>query len=164
MPDRRSPWRRRSDLRGLLDGFPGRTPTRGERAAATVDRIAADPGGVVAVGIAGRQREDPLRDQLFDRVIDLAGLPVIRHAVGQSLDQAQATIRGLHQNRPSVRGRVGLIETGDDGLVEQIVEQKGLSCSRPCAHEASGVMKAWSHLLSNTTGVLSFSELVNFPG
>lgn len=129
-----------------------------------VDRILAEPGGVVTVGIARCQPEDPLGDQLFDGVIDLAGLTGFGHARGHSPDQAETTIGGFQQNRPTVRRRVRLIETGDERLVEQVGEQNSLSCGRLGHAKASRGGKSALTTAFYHAGAFVLSAFVNFPG
>ena len=64
--------------------------------------------GIVAIGMTARDAEDPLADQVRERV------PIGR----------------LEQDGAAVGTRVFLVERGDEGLVEQIREQNTCEASR----------------------------------
>ena len=82
-----------------------------------VDRILGQRVRVVGVGIAARQPEDALREQVVHRVPHAAR----RRAPspddgGQPLDQLRPPLGRFQQDRAAVRTRVGLIERRDEGL------------------------------------------------
>jgi hypothetical protein len=51
---------------------------------------------------------------------------VVGHAVRQCLDQAEASIGRLQQNRAAIRARVRLIERRDERAIEQVGEENSL--------------------------------------
>jgi len=62
------------------------------------------------IGIAARNREHALCQQLAQRVIHLAGLPLVAQASGQSLDQSVAAVRSLQQDGSAIGTAIPLIE------------------------------------------------------
>ena len=107
----------------------------GDRIAAEqqlVNGIVAQAVAVVRVGVPAGQSEDALREQIAQRVPHLATLPTVDHAAAQGVDQTVAPLRGFQQNRPTVGTRVGLVEGGYQGLVEEIRKEDSL-CYRVVA-------------------------------
>ena len=58
-----------------------------------VNGVVAQPVGIVPIGMATRDAEDPLAEQVRQRMPDLARLPVVDQTLGESLDQAVAAFR-----------------------------------------------------------------------
>jgi len=81
-----------------------------------VDRVVGQLGRVVAVGVAARQAEHALTDQVAESMGDLAGLPTVADGAGQPHRQAQPVVDRLHQDGAAVGTGVRLIEAGNDRL------------------------------------------------
>ena len=88
--------------------------------------IVGEAVGIVAIGMAARDAEDPLAQQIRQRMPNLAGLPVVDQTLGEPLDHAILTLRGFEQDRTAIGAPVLLIEGGDEGLVEEIWEEDSL--------------------------------------
>ena len=73
--------------------------------------------------MTARDAEDPLADQVRERVPNLPRCAFVGQTPGERLDQAVHTLSRLEQDSAAVRTRVLLVERGDEGLVEQIREQ-----------------------------------------
>ena len=87
---------------------------------ASRDRIVGEPVGVIAVGMATRDREDPLQQiQTPTPCVTRAGAR-IGDRRGQGRQQAEASVGRFEQDRAAVRTRVGLIEGGDQGPIGQV--------------------------------------------
>jgi hypothetical protein len=95
-----------------------------------VDGIVTEAGGIVGVGIAAGDGEDPLTEKLDEFVVDLAGLPSVAKAFGKALRQSQLPIGGLEQDGAAVGATPALVEAGDEGLVEEIRKEQPLWNSR----------------------------------
>ena len=91
-----------------------------------VNGVVAQPVGIVPIGMATRDAEDPLAEQVRQRMPDLARLPVVDQTLGESLDHAVLPLRGFEQDRSSIGARVRLIEGGNEGLVEEIRKEDSL--------------------------------------
>ena len=91
-----------------------------------MNRVVREPIGVVRIGMAAGEPEDPLRQQIHERMPHLPGLPIIDEAAGEAIDQPVARLRGLDQNRSAIRARVWLIEGRDEGFVEEVWEEDSL--------------------------------------
>ena len=105
-----------------------------------VDRIVGEPVAVIAVGMATRDREDPLRDQIADAVRHARRRARIRDRRGQGRQQTQVSVGGFEQDRATVRTRVGLIK-GRDQWADRPgpkTEQSVLSSSRSTQSPPSG--------------------------
>ena len=108
------------------------------------DRVVGEPVPIVAIGMAARDAEDPLPQQIRQRVADLAGLPVVDQTVGEPLDQPVLSLRRLQQNGSAIGSRMRLIERRDDRLREQIREQDSLWYRLGVQASASVVAKGLS--------------------
>src|SRR5947207_12588349 len=104
-----------------------------------VNRIARQSSRVVRVRVATGDREHSLRHQLAQRMIDLAGLPLVSQAGGQSSHQSIAAIGGLQQQGSAVRTPLALIELGHDRLAKNSWKQQTLRCAIVRHSEASFV-------------------------
>ncbi|MDA1093883.1 MAG: hypothetical protein O3A25_11545 [Acidobacteria bacterium] len=91
-----------------------------------VDGVVGEAVGIVAIGMAARDAEDALAEQVCQRVPDLAGLPIVAQFRGESRDEPILPFGRLEQDRPAIRARVLLIERGDEGLVEEVREEHSL--------------------------------------
>ena len=76
--------------------------------------------------MATRDAEDPLAQQILQRVPDLTRLPVVDQTLGEPVDQPVLSFRRLQQDGTAIGARLLLIERGDEGLVEEIWEEDSL--------------------------------------
>jgi hypothetical protein len=81
-----------------------------------VPRIVGQPGGVVAIRIATRQANEPLPQQVADRVPDFLRVPAIDQATGQLIGQVEAVIHRLEQHHAAIGTGVALVEPSDHRL------------------------------------------------
>ena len=81
-------------------------------------------------GVTARDAEDPLADQVRERVPNLPRCAFVGQTPGERLDQAVHALGRLEQDGAAVGTRVLLVERGDEGLVEQIrkTEHSVVSC------------------------------------
>ena len=104
-----------------------------------VDGVVGQVVGIVAIGMTARDAEDPLADQVRERVPNLPRCAFVGQTPGERLDQAIHALGRLEQDGAAVGTRVFLVERGDEGLVEQIrgteqsvvsyqVSRRGLRC------------------------------------
>ena len=91
-----------------------------------VDRVVGEAVRIVAVRMPAGDAEDPLADQVRQRVPDLLRRAGIGQTPGQRLEQAVHALGRLEQDRPAVGTRLFLVEPGVQRLVEQIREQNSL--------------------------------------
>ena len=91
-----------------------------------VDGVVGQVVGIVAIGMTARDAEDPLADQVRERVPNLPRCAFVGQTPGERLDQAVHALGRLEQDGAAVGTRVLLVERGDEGLVEQIREQNSL--------------------------------------
>ena len=91
-----------------------------------VDGVVGQVVGIVAIGMTARDAEDPLADQVRERVPNLPRCAFVGQTPGERLDQAIHALGRLEQDGAAVGTRVFLVERGDEGLVEQIREQNSL--------------------------------------
>ena len=88
-----------------------------------MDGVVGQVVGIVAIGMTARDAEDPLADQIRERVPNLLRGALVGQTPGERLDQAVHALGRLEQDGAAVGTRVFLVERGDEGLVEQIREQ-----------------------------------------
>ena len=81
-----------------------------------MDRVGSQARGIVAVGITAGDAEEPLAQQVSNRMLDLAGLPTIGQAGGQPPAQLQRRIASLEQDRPAIGAAVPLIKAHQQRL------------------------------------------------
>ena len=91
-----------------------------------VDGILRQVVGIVAVGMTARDAEDPLSDQLRERVPNLLRHALVGETPGKRLDEAVHALGCLEQDGAAVGTRLLAVERGDEGLVEEIREQDSL--------------------------------------
>jgi hypothetical protein len=91
-----------------------------------VNRIVAEPGGIVGVGVPTGEPKDPLRQQLGERVPHLRRLPIVDHTPGEAVDQTVPPLGRLEQDGAAIGTRVLLIEGGDEGTIEEIRKENSL--------------------------------------
>ena len=106
-----------------------RQPPAGHRVASQqqlVDRIVGEMVGIVAIGMAAGDTEDPLADQVLERVPNLLRRAFIHQTAGERLDQAIHPLGRLEQHGPAIRTRLLAVEGGHERLVEQIREPNSL--------------------------------------
>ena len=83
-----------------------------------VDRVVGQPVRIVAIGVPAGDAEDPLADQILERVADLLGRPAINQTPGKRLDQAIHSVGRLEQDGSATRTCLLAVERGHDRLVE----------------------------------------------
>jgi hypothetical protein len=94
-----------------------------------VHRVVGEPGGVVAIEIAGGQAKDPLPDQVEQRVRDLARLPGVRQARRDRLRQPPPLVHRLEQNQAAIRAGVGHVEPSHDRRPKTLGSERQLGYS-----------------------------------
>jgi hypothetical protein len=104
-----------------------------------VDRIATQAGGVVGIGIAAGDGEDPLAEQLAKSMDHLAWLPAIDEAGTQSIGQSQAVIGSLEQHGTPIRAGQILIELGHERLAKKGWKENTL-CRILAGHSKTSVL------------------------
>ena len=109
--------------------------------------------------MTARDAEDPLADQVRERVPNLPRCAFVGQTPGERLDQAIHALGRLEQHGAAVGTRVFLVERGDEGLVEQIREQNSLWYRVRCHAGASVVAKRLYTLrLYHTEALVSLPE------
>ena len=91
-----------------------------------VNGVVSEAVPIVAIGMATRNAEDPLAQQIRQRMPDLAGLPVVDQTLGEPVDQSVLSLCRLQQDGAAIGARMLLIERRDEGLVEEIREENSL--------------------------------------
>ena len=133
-----------------------------------VDRILGEPVAVIAIGMAARDREDPLGDQIPDAVRHARRIARIGDRRREGRQQAEVSVRRLEQDRAAVRTRVRLIKGRDHGPIGQVRKQNSLCYRRLVQRNRLRVGKR--RLVNSvvpTRRRLCFSEtrsLMNYPG
>jgi hypothetical protein len=133
-----------------------------------VNRVVHQPGGVVAVRVAGTQPEDALLEQLARLVQDLAGLPGVVDAGGQPRGQAPRGVEGFDQHQATIGAGMRQIEPRDDRLRKPVAFEGHLGYT-VCGHRASSsrCLETLRHRFYSTCewlGGSSRSSLANFAG
>ena len=85
-----------------------------------LNRIARQPVGVIGIGIAAGEAEDPMGQQVTQRVPHLSGLPIVHEAAREPIDQSVPAFRRVQQDGAAIGARMRLIEGCDEGFVEQV--------------------------------------------
>src|ERR1022692_41363 len=114
----------------------GSRPTRRFWIGSSASRAASLPS--VTTG----NRIQPLAHQIGDRVIDLARLPPIHDAVGQTLRQTQPIIASLQQNRSAIGTAVALVKLRHQRAAKQVGKQNTLCCAIVSHAKASRVVES----------------------
>jgi hypothetical protein len=70
--------------------------------------------------------EDPLCQQVLQRVPDLAGVPLVHEASREAVDQSLRSLGRLQQDGGAVGTRVLLIEGGNERATEKIRKENSL--------------------------------------
>ena len=91
-----------------------------------VDGVLRQVVRVVAVGMTARDAEDPLSDQLRERVPNLLRRALVGETPSERLDEAVHALGRLEQDAAAVGTRLLAVERRDEGLVEEIREQDSL--------------------------------------
>jgi hypothetical protein len=81
-----------------------------------LNRIVRQAIRVIGIGIAARDPEDPLRENIGPRVGDA------RHR----RDEPERGVRRFQQNRAAVRAGMGLVEDGDERSIKEVGEENSL--------------------------------------
>jgi hypothetical protein len=126
---------------------PGEQPMNG---------IFLEPCGVVGIGIAAGEAEDPLRHELTQRMPDLPGLTTINQAARQVIGEPESFIHRPKQDRASIRGSVGEIKGGRQGSGEKLWKDDSLCGSVRVHQGASGVGN-----VASTTAFYHFEALLS---
>ena len=121
-----------------------------------VNGIVGEPVGIVGIGMATRDTEDPLGQQVPQRVPDLAGLPGVDQTLGEPLDHPVLPLCRLEQDGPTIGTRVLLIERGDEGCVEEIREEDSL-WYRVVLHASASVVRGGPHPLDRFSSQLRWN-------
>jgi hypothetical protein len=106
-----------------------REPSAGDRVPIEqelLDRIVGQSVGVIGIGIAARDPEDPLREHVGPRVSHPRRRARIGQRLRQGRRQAERAIRGFEQNRAAVRTGVGLIKGGDQRAIKEVRKENSL--------------------------------------
>ena len=91
-----------------------------------MDRVVGEVVGVLAIGMTAGNADDPLAEQLRQRVPDLPGLPPVDQTAGKARHQSVQPLRRLAQNRAAIGTRVLAVERRDEGRVEEIWKEDSL--------------------------------------
>jgi hypothetical protein len=91
-----------------------------------VNRVVGEPIGVVRIGMAAREAEDPLRQQIGQRMLHLARLPLVGEASGQPVDQSIPPFGRLQQDRTAVGTRVRLVEGRHERAITEVGKENSL--------------------------------------
>jgi hypothetical protein len=87
-----------------------------------VNRVGGQTSRIVGIWIAAGDGEHALRQQLFQRVIDLARLPLVLQTGSQAGDQSVAPVSRLQQQGAAVRTAQSLVKPRYDALGENVGE------------------------------------------
>ena len=101
-----------------------------------VDRILGEAVRVIAVGMATRDREDALREQIGDAVRDARRRPRIGDRRAERRQQPELAVGRFEHDRAAVRTRMGLIERRDQGPIGHVRKQNRL-CYRQLVRRRS---------------------------
>ena len=91
-----------------------------------VDRVVRQVVGIVAVRMTARDAEDPLPNQVRERVSNLRRRALVGETTGKPLDEAVHALRRLEKDGAAIRARLLAVESGHEGLVEELREQDSL--------------------------------------
>ena len=91
-----------------------------------VDGILGEVVGIVPVRMAARDAEDPLADQVFERVPNPLRRTLVDQTPGESLDEVVHPLGCLEQHGTAVGARLLSVERGHDRLADQLREQNTL--------------------------------------
>ena len=91
-----------------------------------VNRVIGEVLGVVAIGMTAGNAENPLAEQLRQRVPDLPGLPPVHQTPGETRHQPIHALRRLEQDGAAIGSRVLAVERCDERLVEEIQKEDSL--------------------------------------
>ena len=105
-----------------------------------VHRILCQLARVIGVGVAQRDREDSLLQQLLERVRHLPRLPRILQAFRQRLRQPEPLVDALEQHAAPIRDAVLLAKLHGDRLRSQVGKTNTL-CGRIVTHEEAPVVR-----------------------
>src|SRR3989442_735878 len=120
---------------------------------------------MVGSGVTERKTVDALPEQVLKSVAHLAGLASMGERRRQARDQAEAAIRRLEQHGAAVGAAVGNVESGGEGLPEEIREQQTV-CRGRMRHAKTSVRgRSWCRQPLSTTRRSSCSlRFANNPG
>src|SRR5664280_1441559 len=107
-------------------------------------RIGPQPRRIVGIRVAACDREHALRQQLAQRMIDLARLPLVSQASSQTADQSVAALGRLQQDGSAIGAALTLIELQYGWLGEKFGKQYTLCRGKVDHAEASPVTQTLS--------------------
>ena len=102
-----------------------------------VHGIGSEAGRVVGVRITTGDGEDALRDEVAERVVNLARLSRITQAVGHAGDQSVAPFGGLEQHRAAIGTALPLVKFQYHRLGKNLWKQQTLCRGRISQAKAS---------------------------
>jgi hypothetical protein len=111
-----------------------------------VNRIVGQSVGIVAIGMAARDREDALCEQIAGAVRHARRGARIEDRRGEGVQQAQASVGGFEQDRAAVRTRVRLIKGHDQGAIAEVGKENSL-CYRRVVH---AIASGWGNAVLST--------------
>ena len=82
--------------------------------------------GILPVRMAARDAEDPLADQVFERVPNLLRRAVVDQTPGEPLDEAVHPLGRLEEHGAAVGTRLLPVEGGHDRIAAELREQNTL--------------------------------------
>jgi len=94
--------------------------------------------GATTIGMAARDREDALREQIADAVRHARRGAPIEDRCGEGVQQAEPPVGGFEQDRAAVRTRVRLIKGRDQGAIGKVGKENSL-CYRRVVHAIASV-------------------------
>ena len=125
------------------------------------DRVGGEVVGVIAIGMAARDAEDPLADQFHQRVPDLPGFPPVDQMASEARQQPVHALRRLMQDGAAIGTRMLAIECRDQGRIDEIWEQDSLWYRFGCHVGASVVDKRLSLQRLYQAGAIVFLSKTN---
>jgi hypothetical protein len=107
-----------------------------------VNRVMAEPGGVVCIGVATGDSEDSLGEKFPHLVDNFSRLPSVNETVGKSFGDPKLLVNGFQQDGSAIGAGVGEVETGHQGSVEKLWKDETV-CRILTAHrKASCVLES----------------------
>ena len=107
-----------------------------------VNRIVRQSVRVIGIRIPAGEAEDPLRQQILERMPHLPWLTIVDQTARESVDQPVPALRGFQQNGAAVGARMWLIKRRDEGFVEEVWKENSLWYRVVAQAKASVVGKA----------------------
>ena len=133
-----------------------------------MNRVIRKPVGVIGIGIAAGEAEDPMGQQVTQRMLHLPRLPIVHEAAREPIDQSVPAFRRLQQDGAAIGARLRLVERRDEGLGEEVGKENSLWYRVVAQSKASVVGKS-----SSVNGFVpcggfcvstEIGPFVNYPG